>query len=596
MAKELILSQEDMELFDQYRQMHASDGDGLSKEVMASVDHVLRIWKEQKSQYLFKLLGEEVIVTKNVQFDKGNDMLFADFTALLREQRDFIDEFLMRLQNALADSYKENYRNADSFQGVVYRFVTYTHIFMSGESEHNVSEVLWRNDQNKRVEVRITKGQKIMRILGKLCRLLDLDVEFEQFRIAHSVILNQKRVTGTLTLSIHPMDFATASDNAAGWSSCMSWEESGCYRQGTVEMMNSPMVLCAYLASDKTPFYIMPEDKSRSWNSKKWRAWVIVNEYGILVNKNYPYFNDGINKALIQWVKELAETNLGWTGYGDIETRRNYRPLSYRTNRMYNDTDYADLLTVVNREKVAAAGYNADRKPSEGGAMFINFSGPSECMWCGSIENDIHEERQLCCDECNNYQERVYCDRCGERIYDCEEVEGPDGFIYCPHCAGEMFRECEQCGELVDITETYNIGLPVDVRAATQMLSEHPELPDTTFYTNCNTQEPYTPAMRDYYTTVVCDACLEHVGIDFSDLIEVNTSGRWGFDTVVNNYITKIDGNPHIDQGYQWALDPTKVPMETARMLFAVPWHDQQIFAFAYDQFKKFVEESRKDQ
>ena len=73
--------------------------------------------------------------------------------------------------------------------------------------------------------------------------------EWEEIRLAHSQIFNTNKMTGTLCLSIHPLDYATASDNDNGWSSCMSWRDDGCYRMGTVEMMNSPMVICAYFAS-----------------------------------------------------------------------------------------------------------------------------------------------------------------------------------------------------------------------------------------------------------------------------------------------------------------------------------------------------------
>ena len=49
--------------------------------------------------------------------------------------------------------------------------------------------------------------------------------------------------------------------------------DEGSYRLGTVEMMNSPMVICAYLSGKNQ----MDINGVYEWNSKKWRAWAIVS-------------------------------------------------------------------------------------------------------------------------------------------------------------------------------------------------------------------------------------------------------------------------------------------------------------------------------
>jgi hypothetical protein len=100
-------------------------------------------------------------------------------------------------------------------------------------------------------KVTITLGMKFMKALGKVVEAYNLDQEmFEEFRIAHSQILNDKKLSGRLCLSIHPLDYMTMSDNESDWGSCMSWREGGCYRRGTVEMMTSPVVVVAYLKSE----------------------------------------------------------------------------------------------------------------------------------------------------------------------------------------------------------------------------------------------------------------------------------------------------------------------------------------------------------
>ena len=91
--------------------------------------------------------------------------------------------------------------------------------------------------------------------------------EFEDFRIKHSRILSEKEFIGRLSLSIHPLDFMTMSDNDSDWSSCMSWRTCGSYRRGTVEMMNSPCVVVAYLSASKP--MVLDRGSHFKWNIKK---------------------------------------------------------------------------------------------------------------------------------------------------------------------------------------------------------------------------------------------------------------------------------------------------------------------------------------
>ena len=83
----------------------------------------------------------------------------------------------------------------------------------------------------------VSKGCKPMKALAKIAEAYDID-GFEDFRICHSLVHNQKKIAGDITLSIHPFDYWTMSDNDCDWDSCMNWTNFGGYRQGTIEMMN----------------------------------------------------------------------------------------------------------------------------------------------------------------------------------------------------------------------------------------------------------------------------------------------------------------------------------------------------------------------
>jgi hypothetical protein len=259
-------------------------------------------------------------------------------------------------------------------------------------------------------QVRARLHKELMKMLGRIAKAIGGVTEnlFEDFRLEHSRILNQKKLKGTLCLSIHPMDYITISDNANNWSSCMSWMEDGDYRMGTVEMLNSPNVVVAYLKSDKHEFTW----GSNSWNSKMWRTLLIVDPKLLISVKSYPFENADLTKEALEWVRQLANDNVDWSfpypceelhESSDNEWRGDFYHIVCNCGAMYNDfgamTHYGSIATDA---------------PSR---IDIWYSGPSECMWCGQLDPDIYEKSYVfgscCCeDEGSNY----YCDECGCRI------------------------------------------------------------------------------------------------------------------------------------------------------------------------------------
>jgi hypothetical protein len=226
----------------------------------------------------------------------------------------------------------------------------------------------------------------------------------------------------------------------------MSWEESGCYRRGTVEMMNSPCVVVAYLCS-KDSLKIGGQE----WNSKKWRELYVVHPNGIFNIKSYPYYNEELTKITLSWLKELASA-AGIGNYRDemgsfnadrefhvdgIEYDCEIRP---RTDAMYND--FHD-----NKESFLYLS-----KDYEGGTWRICYSGPSECMTCGSINVDFDSEENLSCNCCHSEYDH-YCEQCGCGV---DEDDGyyVDGDWYCSSCVDE----CCYCDSITDEYHINNTG------------------------------------------------------------------------------------------------------------------------------------------
>lgn len=394
-----------------------------SLSLKAPLDHILRFWSKNKSD-LFNVFGGELILTKKVSFSKPRSMIEDDISNIMDrwggEGREFYNSFT---------EWARNQENRYDLQSLLYCETLATNIYVGTSFSVPTADGH---------TVAVNSGCKVSKVLGKLASAFNLD-GYEKFRIAHSLCLNQKTLKGDLCVSIHPLDYMTMSDNECGWSSCMNWREPGDYRQGTVEMMNSPYVVVAYLRSSEN----MRSCYGHEWNSKKWRQLFIVTPHIITGIRQYPYNSDELNGITLQWLRELAQTNGAWGPYEDtaVRVRNNTNNtiasigevyLNFHTHFMYNDF-YADHLSYV--------------APSIPDHYELCFSGETECMQCGEDISDYDEcdmeSSSLTCNDCECV---VFCSECGERV-DSSEVIYIDGCKVCPYCYDNHYVECPLCEE-----------------------------------------------------------------------------------------------------------------------------------------------------
>lgn len=118
---------------------------------------------------------------------------------------------------------------------------------------------------------KVQTGCKVMKALQALAKAFDMAEAFEPIRLKQSQLMNEhKDRTVTLCLSIHPLDYLTASYNNNDWRSCMNFSD-GEYRRGVIEMMNSPYIVVGYLKSKSKNTYFAVPSGPAYWNSKEWR-------------------------------------------------------------------------------------------------------------------------------------------------------------------------------------------------------------------------------------------------------------------------------------------------------------------------------------
>ena len=283
----------------------------------------------------------------------------------------------------------------------------------------------------------------------------DLLIHIEKARILQSQLLNTKSLKGNLNLSIHPLDYITMSDNEYDWSSCMSWEESGCYRLGTLEMLSSPKVIVAYLTGENNEYHLTSDI---TWNNKKWRELFVVDKNVISGVRGYPYYNKTLESTVLNKLVELATNNLGWEFEKDTikfltnsyspETNEKTYSISMHTNAMYNDFGI--------QSPQAHLGINT-REILKENPINIDYGNYPYCLSCGEpiyLQNDSESEWDTLGDglECFSCRGLYYCDDCG-MLCDADDLCDINGKLVCSCCSAENYIYCEECNNYISIED-----------------------------------------------------------------------------------------------------------------------------------------------
>ena len=437
MAIRGLLTSEEKSLMEKYIDANAASNGGCRRTV--DIDYILREWAAAKSEHLIKMMNGQLIVSEYIEYKKGQDQLSAEiYDKMCRSYSsesdkascEFWHEFHAKVVNHYRDTEDreigwalDNLMHHCTLAKNVYEGLSYDLPLPSGRT------------------FKLATGCRATRAIGKLAEAFGVE-GFEHFRIVHSQILNQKSLKGELCISIHPMDYMTMSDNDCDWESCMSWTNHGCYRQGTVEMMNSPMVIVAYLKAkdDWRPVW----GSETLWNSKKWRELYIVTPEVITNVKSYPYHNEGLTSIVLKKLKSMMETaglahfcdniityDIGSSFDHPFKEGEKIK-LDASTDYMYNDFGDDQMCFIS--------------ETCDTGWVNLHYSGKSECMTCGDLRIWLEDgdEGSLCCDSCEPSRR---CDKCGDRICD-DDYYYVDGECICSYCYDECTFDDMETGEI----------------------------------------------------------------------------------------------------------------------------------------------------
>lgn len=287
-----------------------------------------------------------------------------------------------------------------------------------------------------------------------------------------STLIQENKISGTLVMSVHPLDFLSASENCHNWRSCHALD--GDYRSGNLSYLLDKSTIICYLKADgeyKLPHF--PEDVL--WNSKKWRMWLyLADEHNALfAGRQYPFFNEHaleIIKVHFLDITKISERP-GWSDwYNDRITQfpsgNGYRDLNgvhvalgreiYKLKNLV--TDYCPEPLYFNDILSSSCyvpyycwqhrGILAREEPR------YHFSIGSEvpCSCCGI--HSIVETDQMTCDDCevkygtrDNHNIRT-CSFCEERALFRNMIYFENHGWTCPKCVATHGRKCDNCQEL----------------------------------------------------------------------------------------------------------------------------------------------------
>lgn len=399
-------------------------------KLKAPLDYILREWNKSK-QTLFDIFGEKLMLEKEIQVEDGDNKKIREVSEYLYSFNpgiNFIKNLrkLFELNNIYFD---DSYATKHAIYNLIQAYQLFTNRVAKGFTYHNKDGKA----------VKVPEGAKVMKVLQKMAKEFDLP-DFEIFRNHISRITEVRKSKIKFTLSIHPLDYMTMSDNANGWESCMNWTQGpGSYRAGTIEMMNSPLVVVAYITTK--PYY--PENTSIKWTSKSWRELIIVHPNAICSVKSYPYYNIAFDKALVNWLVDLVEEKTEWRynrkkpqeslescsyigAWQDKEDKDNYFLLNFATNEMYNDFG--------NTENYGIFSINPPNNKYR--TFTINYSGLMTCVCCGEDVYWSDDTEMVVCEDCDP---PTYCYCCGERVNTNDAIE-VDGEWVCEDCYNDLHR------------------------------------------------------------------------------------------------------------------------------------------------------------
>ena len=295
-----------------------------------------------------------------------------------------------------------------------------------------------------------------------------------------SELIQENKIEGYLTFSIHPLDFLSSSENTYNWRSCHALD--GEYRAGNLSYMCDRGTMIVYLSG--TEQMRLPHfPPNVLWNSKKWRVLLHFDQSLDIcfAGRQYPFFSPGgLDTIFNIFTNEMVPYCSGWGfhehkrekwvgWFNDYIESFDYRNSNHSASfeiggycvinggiydkfQIVQDAPNSLHFNDVTRSSCYDRPYYMFKR-YWGKMTDINFLVGSavKCLRCG--EELIRGDDSMMCPECEckygNSNSDAYrvCDCCGSRFwYEEGTWIGEDDFV-CDNCYHKETFTCEDCGE-----------------------------------------------------------------------------------------------------------------------------------------------------
>ena len=155
-----------------------------------------------------------------------------------------------------------------------------------------------------------------------------------------SEITQKCKISGTLCMSVHPLDFLSTSENNHNWRSCHALD--GEYRLGNISYMQDECTIVCYIKSKENNVKLPRFPESVPWNSKKWRMllYVSTDNKMLMAGRQYPF---EVSKCMDiirgQYLKLFTKRT--WLG-SEADVWTDWHK-TYIEQVMYDNGDYLEL-------------------------------------------------------------------------------------------------------------------------------------------------------------------------------------------------------------------------------------------------------------
>lgn len=313
--------------------------------------------------------------------------------------------------------------------------------------------------------INVSVGQKISRIINKVCMYFGLDkiVEMKRVYINGEYVdknygynyqfaklgdaINPIFIKKYTVISILDLDYYTMSFLAHKKATCHTIDKnnkrqcehsySGCYSSGTESYMNDPSTVIFYTVDEKYEGKMWKADKDRRMNFH-------INEDGefFIFGRLYPDGRDGGEKGLAAQFRNVIQRVLAeCLGFNNLwRAIKGTVPSSFVSD--INSTHYPDYF------KYEDCGYSL-LKDRTAELPRIRIGSLPICPCCGREHN---EEEWITCNECReessedeDEEDIAICRRCGNRI----DVYNDDDCVF--DVDNEEYYCCDTCAESYDV-------------------------------------------------------------------------------------------------------------------------------------------------